>query len=213
MVIHGGRWGALPWPTWKNLGWAGRHVRTRSLKKATTSLDCLRNLKVNGIIWLFLTILLIVKKKKKKSNFLFLLFQEKPLIQPNHSIMQSPILSAPWCTAADLTTMSQNLHQVDRTNRNMQLLGTPSIQVGFLMFLRLLLCRTAILNWLQNFFFFFLQLYNLFPHFFKWIVNRREYCKSFALTIKKNSELISRLKESQRLCSRLFGPQAKSRGR
>ncbi|XP_051265469.1 cytochrome P450 2K1-like [Dicentrarchus labrax] len=56
---------------------------------------------------------------------------------------------------------------VDRTNRNMHLLGTPSV-----------------------------QMYNLFPWLCKWIANRREYRRLFAANRKQNLELFRHLKET-----------------
>ncbi|XP_038582467.1 cytochrome P450 2K1-like [Micropterus salmoides] len=56
---------------------------------------------------------------------------------------------------------------VDRTSRNNQLLGTPSVQV-----------------------------YNLFPWIGKWFAGKKEFHKSFAANIKQNLQLFSHLKET-----------------
>nr|QQL94713.1 cytochrome P450 2k1a [Lateolabrax maculatus] len=56
---------------------------------------------------------------------------------------------------------------VDRTNRNIQLVGSPSIQV-----------------------------YNVFPWFCKWIANRKEFLRLGAANKKLNLELFRRLKET-----------------
>ncbi|XP_044025015.1 cytochrome P450 2K1-like isoform X2 [Siniperca chuatsi] len=56
---------------------------------------------------------------------------------------------------------------VDRTNRNNQLLGTPSV-----------------------------QMYNMFPWVGKWFAGRKEFQKLFAANRKQNKQLFSRLKET-----------------
>ncbi|XP_019114704.1 cytochrome P450 2K1 isoform X1 [Larimichthys crocea] len=56
---------------------------------------------------------------------------------------------------------------VDRTNRNIQLLATPSI-----------------------------QMYNLFPWLFKWVAHRKEFNSFFAANRKQNLALFSHLKET-----------------
>ncbi|XP_038582470.1 cytochrome P450 2K1-like [Micropterus salmoides] len=56
---------------------------------------------------------------------------------------------------------------VDRTNRNIQLAGSPSIQV-----------------------------YNMFPWIFNWVSNRKEVQKLAGANIKQNLQLFSRLKET-----------------
>ncbi|XP_044025016.1 cytochrome P450 2K1-like isoform X3 [Siniperca chuatsi] len=55
----------------------------------------------------------------------------------------------------------------DRTNRNNQLLGTPSV-----------------------------QMYNMFPWVGKWFAGRKEFQKLFAANRKQNKQLFSRLKET-----------------
>lgn len=108
---------------------------------------------------------------------------------------------------------------VDRNNRNIQLAGSPAIQVSFNKFMNLILAALCFkYNWSINscncielnlnylvmtlrYFkywcvFVFLQLYNLFPWIGKWISDRKEFHKLADANKKQNLELFSRLKET-----------------
>lgn len=81
---------------------------------------------------------------------------------------------------------------VDRTNRIIQLVGSPSIQVGFRTY------NTEHLTvWLQHkWFFSFLQIFNNFPWLGAFIRDKKSLVRSFEANKQQNLRLFARLRET-----------------
>ena len=146
MVNHGKRWGALPWLTSETLGWVRGLVRTKSWRNAPTSLKCLINAKVS----------VLLKPTAWETTFcqcLRFLFYVPVILstgkafdtaQPMNRAVSNIICSIVYGSRFEYDD-PEFTSLVERTNRNIQLLGSPSIQVLFHMFIKLRLADVVLM--------------------------------------------------------------------
>ena len=139
---------------------------------------------------------------------IFFLLQEKLLIRPNRWTMQSLILSAPWSTAAGLNTMTQSLRlwSIEQTeifnSRDLHQYKYNLLCLHGFQHSHFNTCDTkTFVNGkkkknLKTFWFFFRQIYNLFPWFGKFLSKRKEFNKIYEANKKQNLQLFTHLKNT-----------------
>lgn len=188
MATRGERWDVSLCLTWETLGWGRSRVRTRSGRSAAIWWRSSKALKVFKPFW---------QSPPKGPEWILHLWLPVCSGEPFDSTQ--PVNYAVSNIICSLVYGSRFQYDdpeftslVDRTNRLIQLIGSPSIQVRFRTY-----STEHLTVWLQHWCFFsFWQIFNNFPWLGAFIRDKKFLLRSFEANKQQNFRLFARLQET-----------------